>query len=70
MSTLPGLKTGGIGTNIKGSKIGGHHHEKRIDKNPGIGASLQIQQGAISSSSWTDGNLFNHIRRIRADDEH
>ena len=29
--------------------------EKRIDKNPGIGASLQIQQGAISSYSWTDG---------------
>ncbi len=27
MSTLPGLKTGGNGTNMKDNKIGGHHHE-------------------------------------------
>ena len=47
MSTLPGLKTGGIGTNIKGSKIGGHHHVDPYLSQIPIGNCMAAGQTAV-----------------------
>lgn len=43
----PGLKTGGIGTNIKGSKIGGHHHEDPYLSPIPVGNRMAAGQTAV-----------------------
>ena len=47
MSTLPGLKTGGNGTNIKGIKLGGHHHEDPYLSQIHVGNRMAAGQTAV-----------------------
>ena len=47
MSTLPGPKTGGNGTNVKDNKIGGHHHEDPYLSQIPIGNCMATGQTAV-----------------------
>ena len=63
MSTLPGPKTGGNGTNMKDNKIGGHHHEDPYLSQIPVGNRMAAGQTAVYprgratipvSSVWSD----------------
>ena len=47
MSTLPGPKTGGNGTNMKDNKIGGHHHEDPYLSQIHVGNRMAAGQTAV-----------------------
>jgi len=47
VSTLPGLKTGGNGMNMKDNKTGGHHHEDPYLSQIPIGNRMAAGQTAV-----------------------